>query len=197
MKNILILYYTKSGATYQMAKYIAAGVEKSGLEAVLRTVPNVSTECEQVAESIPNEGALYVSKEDVSNCSGMILGSPTRFGNMAAPMKYFIDSTSDLWMKGSLVDKPAGVFTSTSSLHGGQEATLLSMMLPLLHHGAIITGIPYTDPNLQKTQTGGTPYGASHYAGSNSDLALSNEEIALCKTLGMRVSMLANKLSSS
>jgi NAD(P)H dehydrogenase (quinone) len=194
MLNILILYYSKYGATYQMAKQIATGIEKAGHTAVLRTVPEVSPECEKIAETIPEKGAVYVTKKDLEDCSGIILGSPTRFGNMAAPLKYFLDTTSDLWFKGTLVNKPAAVFTSTASLHGGQETTLISMMFPLIHHGAVIVGIPYSEPELQKTTTGGTPYGASHLAGPKSDKPLSQDEINLCKALGQRVATLANKL---
>ncbi len=190
MQNVLVLYYSQGGSTKAMAEKIAQGVELGGLEAKLRTVPNVSPNCEKTESEIPKEGAIYVTKEDVINCSGIILGSPTRFGNMAAPLKYFIDTTGDLWFKGSLINKPAAVFTSTASLHGGQEATLLSMMLPLLHHGAIIVGIPYSEPSLQNTQTGGTPYGASHYNGINSDKPLSEDEITLAKALGKRVAQI-------
>lgn len=194
MKQILILYYSRHGATYQMAKKIASGVAHAGMDAVLRTVPEVSPECEQTAPTVPEEGAVYVTKEDLQSCDGIILGSPTRFGNMAAPMKYFLDTISDLWFKGTMVNKPAAFFTSTGSLHGGQETTLISMMLPLIHHGAIIVGLPYTEPALTNTTTGGTPYGASHLAGPNSDLPLSDDEIQLCKALGKRVAELAGKL---
>ena len=193
MQNILVLYYSQGGSTKAMAEQIAQGVELAGLEAKLRTVPNISANCEQTDCDIPSEGAIYVNKEDLVNCSGIILGSPTRFGNMAAPLKYFIDSTSDLWFKGSLINKPAAFFTSTASLHGGQETTLLSMMLPLLHHGAIIVGIPYSEPSLQNTQTGGTPYGLSHYDGINSDKTLSKDEIILAKSLGRRVAEIAKQ----
>ena len=193
MQNVLVLYYSQGGSTKAMAEKIAQGVELGGLEAKLRTVPNVSPNCEKTESEIPKEGPIYVTKEDVINCSGIILGSPTRFGNMAAPLKYFIDTTGDLWFKGSLINKPAAVFTSTASLHGGQEATLLSMMLPLLHHGAIIVGIPYSEPSLQNTQTGGTPYGASHYNGINSDKPLSEDEITLAKALGKRVAQIIKK----
>ena len=194
MTQVLILYYSKYSATYKMAKKIAEGVEKGQATAVLRTVPEVSPNCEQTEETIPEQGAIYVTKSDLETCDGIILGSPTRFGNMAAPMKHFIDTTSDLWFKGTLVNKPAAVFTSTASLHGGQETTLLSMMIPLLHHGAIITGIPYTEADLQQTTTGGTPYGPSHLAGPNSNNPLSTEEINLCKALGQRIATLSQKL---
>lgn len=187
MKKILVLYYSQGGSTKAMAEKIAQGVELGGLEAKLRTVPNISSNCEKTEPHIPGEGAVYVIKEDIVNCSGIILGSPTRFGNMAAPLKYFIDTTSDLWFTGALINKPAAVFTSTASLHGGQETTLLSMILPLLHHGAIIVGIPYSELSLQTTKTGGTPYGLSHYNGMNSDKTLSKDEIILAKALGKRV----------
>lgn len=164
---ILVLYYSRNGSTNEMARQIARGVEQAGLEARLRTVPAISTECEAVAPSIPDEGALYATLDDLKNCAGLALGSPTRFGNMAAPLKYFLDGTSNLWLTGALVGKPAGVFTSTASLHGGQETTLLSMMLPLLHHGMLITGLPYSESALLETQGGGTPYGASHHAGAD------------------------------
>ncbi|WP_440615537.1 NAD(P)H:quinone oxidoreductase [Cysteiniphilum sp. 6C5] len=193
MQNILILYYSQGGSTKAMAEKIAQGVELGGLEAIVRTVPNISANCEKTESDIPDSGAIYVTKEDLVNCSGIIMGSPTRFGNMAAPLKYFIDTTSDLWFKGALINKPAAVFTSTASLHGGQETTLLSMMLPLLHHGAIIVGIPYSEPSLQNTQTGGTPYGLSHYNGINSDQPLSQDEIILAKALGKRVAEIAKQ----
>lgn len=193
MHNILVLYYSQGGSTKAMAEKIAQGVELDGLEAKLRTVPNVSTNCEKTESDIPDSGAIYVTKEDLVNCSGIIIGSPTRFGNMAAPLKYFIDTTSDLWFKGGLINKPAAVFTSTASIHGGQETTLLSMMLPLLHHGAIIVGIPYSEPSLQNTQTGGTPYGLSHYNGINSDKMLFEDEILLAKALGKRVAEIAKQ----
>ncbi|GGF88135.1 MULTISPECIES: NAD(P)H:quinone oxidoreductase [Cysteiniphilum] len=193
MQNILVLYYSQGGSTKAMAEKIAQGVELGGLEAKLRTVPNVSANCEKTESDIPDSGAIYVTKEDLTNCSGIIMGSPTRFGNMAAPLKYFIDTTSDLWFKGALINKPAAVFTSTASLHGGQETTLLSMMLPLLHHGAMIVGIPYSEPSLQNTQTGGTPYGLSHYNGINSDKPLSQDEIILAKALGKRVAEIAKQ----
>ncbi len=193
MQNILVLYYSQGGSTKAMAEKIAQGVELGGLEAKLRTVPNVSANCEKTESDIPDSGAMYVTKEDLVNCSGIIVGSPTRFGNMAAPLKYFIDTTSDLWFKGALINKPAAVFTSTASLHGGQETTLLSMMLPLLHHGAMIVGIPYSEPSLQNTQTGGTPYGLSHYNGLNSDKPLSQDEIILAKALGKRIAEIAKQ----
>ncbi|MBT2969785.1 MAG: NAD(P)H:quinone oxidoreductase, type IV [gamma proteobacterium symbiont of Ctena orbiculata] len=188
MAEVLILYYSRHGATAEMAHIIARGVEEvAGVNAKLRTVPEVSPLCEATEESIPESGAPYVSEADLRQCDGLILGSPTRFGNMAAPMKHFLDTTSQLWMSGALIDKPASVFTSTSSLHGGQESTLLSMMLPLLHHGMLILGIPYSETALLHTQSGGTPYGASHLAGGESKLPLSEEETRICKTQGRRM----------
>jgi NAD(P)H dehydrogenase (quinone) len=193
---ILVLYYSRHGATADMARQIARGVEMAGLEARLRTVPAISSECEAVAPQIPAEGALYASLDDLKNCSGLALGSPTRFGNMAAPLKYFIDGTSSLWLSGGLVGKPAGVFTSTASLHGGQETTLLSMMLPLLHHGMLITGLPYSESALLETHGGGTPYGPSHLAGADGKRALDEHEIALCRVLGQRLANTAIKLET-
>lgn len=190
---ILVLYYSRHGATRDMARLIARGVENAGLEARLRTVPAVSTVCEAVESDIPEAGDLYCTLEDLSGCAGLALGSPTRFGNMAAPLKYFLDGTSALWLNGALIDKPAATFTSTSSLHGGQEATLLSMMLPLLHHGMVLVGLPYSESGLLKTTTGGTPYGPSHLAGTDGKLPLSEEESALCLALGRRLARLAKK----
>ncbi|EGV51350.1 NAD(P)H:quinone oxidoreductase [Candidatus Endoriftia persephone] len=198
MSEILILYYSRHGATASMAQQIARGVEEiAGASARLRSVPEVSTECEAVADTIPDSGAPYVSAADLEGCDGLALGSPTRFGNMAAPMKYFLDSTSRLWMSGSLIGKPAGVFTSTSSMHGGQESTLLSMMLPLMHHGMLLLGLPYSETELLHTRTGGTPYGPSHLAGSDSKLPLSDEEKSLCRALGRRLAETANCLKGS
>ena len=176
---ILVLYYSRSGSTNEMARQIARGVEQAGLEARLRTVPAISAECEAVSPDIPEQGPLYASLDDLKNCAGLALGSPTRFGNMAAPLKYFLDGTSNLWLTGALVGKPAGVFTSTASLHGGQETTLLSMMLPLLHHGMLITGLPYSESALIDTQGGGTPYGPSHHAGADGKSGLNEHEVAL------------------
>lgn len=191
---ILVLYYSVNGATENMAQQIARGIEKTGIEARLRTVPKVSTECAAVAAEVPDSGAVYCTEEDLRQCSGLILGSPTRFGNMAAPLKYFLDGTSSQWLNGSLVDKPAAVFTSTGSMHGGQESTLITMMIPLLHHGMIITGIPYSEEALMKTQTGGTPYGASHLASSEKKSQLSDDETTLCQALGQRVATIAKQL---
>lgn len=194
---ILVLYYSRHGATADMARHIARGVEQGGIEARIRTVPAVSTECEAVAPQVPAEGAVYATLDDLKNCAGLALGSPTRFGNMAAPMKYFLDGTSSLWLSGELVNKPAGVFTSTSSLHGGQESTLLSMMLPLLHHGMLICGIPYSEPALLNTQGGGTPYGPSHVAGADSKRPLDEHETALCTALGLRLAKFAQQLENN
>jgi|TARA_B110000211_G_scaffold130300_1_gene149685 NAD(P)H dehydrogenase (quinone) len=188
---ILVLYYSRGGTTAKMAQAIAQGVETvTGIEARLRTVPAVSANCEATEDSIPSSGAIYCSEDDLKNCSGLVMGSPTRFGNMAAPLKYFIDSTSNLWMTGKLVNKPAGVFTATSSLHGGQETTLMSMALPLIHHGMVFCGIPYTESALIHTQTGGTPYGASHWAGTEGERSLSEHELKLCQAQGKRIATL-------
>lgn len=196
MSQILILYYSLYGATKEMAQFISRGVaEVAGAEALLRTVPKVSAVCEATEAAVPDSGAPYVTLDDLKNCDALILGSPTRFGNMAAPLKYFLDSTSSLWMSGSMINKPAAVFTSTASLHGGQEATLISMMLPLLHHGMMIVGLPYSEVDLLHTQTGGTPYGASHVAGLESKNPVSEEEKRLCKALGKRVAEITVKLS--
>lgn len=196
MFNILILYYSRYGHTAQMAQRIARGVaEVAECQAVVRTVPPISTVCEAVAAEIPAEGAPYVTLTDLENCDGLILGSPTHFGNMAAPLKYFLDQSSGLWLKGALVNKPAAVFTSSSSLHGGQESTLLSMMLPLLHHGMVIVGLPYTEVALSTTQTGGTPYGASYYVGAQGKNSLSDSEQKLCRALGKRVAQMAQQLA--
>lgn len=195
MSEILVLYYSRYGATAEMARYIARGVEEIGnMQARLRTVPTVSTVIEATADSIPDQGAPYATVDDLRACAGLALGSPTRFGNMAAPMKYFIDSTSALWLEGSLIGKPAAVFTSTSSLHGGQETTLISMMLPLMHHGMLLLGIPYSTPELMNTRGGGTPYGASHFAGADNKQPVSEDEKALCRRLGRRLAETAAAL---
>ncbi|GAB6389569.1 NAD(P)H:quinone oxidoreductase [Stutzerimonas marianensis] len=194
---VLVLYYSRHGATAEMARQIARGVEQAGLEARLRTVPAVSTECEAVAPAIPDEGAVYATLDDLKHCAALALGSPTRFGNMAAPMKYFLDGTSGLWLTGELVGKPAGVFTSTSSLHGGQESTLLSMLLPLLHHGMLVLGLPYSESALLETRGGGTPYGPSHHAGADGKRALDEQEIALCRALGTRLARTAKRLENN
>jgi len=192
---VLILYYSRSGSVKQLAQYIARGVEHvEGIESKIRTVPPVSTTCEAVDNPVPDEGAPFATLEDLRDCAGLALGSPTRFGNMAAPLKYFLDGTSALWLTGDLVDKPACVFSSSSSLHGGQETTLISMMLPLMHHGMIILGSPYTEPALLSTQGGGTPYGVTHVAGVNNDNPLSQDELTLAKHLGERVARVAKCL---
>lgn len=189
---VLVLYYSRQGATAAMAQHIARGVEMvSGMTARLRTVPAISAVTEQSEDDIPASGPLYCELDDLRDCAGLVMGSPTRFGNMAAPLKYFIDQTSSLWLSGAMIDKPAAVFTSTSSLHGGQESTLLSMLLPLLHHGMVIAGLPYSEPGLMSSVSGGTPYGASHWAGQDNDRELDDTEAALCRALGQRVARLA------
>lgn len=196
MNTVLVLFYSRHGNTRAMAKLIARGIEQvDGCEALLRTVPPVSADHEATAEAIPSNGEPYVSLEDLEQCDGLVLGSPTRFGNMAAPLKYFLERTSSQWLSGTLSGKPASVFTSTSSLHGGQESTLLTMMVPLLHHGMIIAGIPYSETDLVKTKTGGTPYGASHVAGTDSNYEISDSEKALCIAQGKRMAELSIKLS--
>lgn len=185
---VLVLYYSRQGSVAQLAQYIARGVGfVEGIEAKIRTVPPVSTTCEAVDPVVPDAGAPYVTLDDLRDCAGLALGSPTRFGNVAAPMKYFLDGTSALWLAGSLVDKPACVFSSTASMHGGQESTLISMMLPLLHHGMTLLGIPYTEAVLSTTQTGGTPYGATHVAGADGSNPISDDEQVLAKKLGERL----------
>ncbi|WP_027856424.1 NAD(P)H:quinone oxidoreductase [Marinobacterium jannaschii] len=191
---VLVLYYSSHGATRTMAQHIARGIEQSGIEARLRTVPAVSANSEASAPAVPEQGALYCSEQDLANCAGLALGSPTRFGNMAAALKYFIDGTSALWLSGALIGKPASVFSSSSSLHGGQETTLISMMLPLLHHGMVITGLPYSESELLSTTTGGTPYGATHVAGNDSRRPVDDTELKLCRAQGKRLGELAIKL---
>jgi len=198
MADILIVYYSRYGSVAQMAQHVARGVEEvSGMQARIRTVPAVSTVCEAAEDTIPASGPPYATLDDLRECAGLALGSPTRFGNMAAPLKYFIDSTSELWLSGALIGKPAAVFTSTASLHGGQETTLLSMMLPLLHQGMLVMGIPYSEPDLTSTASGGTPYGASHQAGPDSKLPLTEEEKRLCRALGKRLAETASKLQKA
>ncbi len=188
MKDILVLYYSRNGAVEQMARYVARGVEHVvGVAARVRTVPRVSSVCEATEPQVPASGAPYVQLSDLEECAGLALGSPTRFGNMAAPLKYFLDSTSSFWLKGTLAGKPAAVFTSTATMHGGQEATLLSMMVPLLHHGMLIVGLPYTAPELNSTSSGGTPYGASHVGGTTNDRPISTEEKSLCSAAGIMI----------
>lgn len=195
--EILILYYSQTGTTAEMARTIARGVESiEGCQARLRTVPAISTVCESAAPSVPDAGAPYASHEDLQQCAGLILGSPTHFGNMAAALKHFLDGSGSLWMSGALIDKPAAVFTSTASAHGGQESTLLSMMLPLLHHGMLFMGLPYSEDSLHKTTTGGTPYGASRL-NNNDNAPLDDDEKNLCLALGRRVARFCQKLESS
>ncbi|MCH4562828.1 NAD(P)H:quinone oxidoreductase [Halomonas sp. EGI 63088] len=194
---VLILYYSRYGATRAMAEQLAAGVESCrGIEARLRTVPPVSPTCEAVDPEIPAEGAVYAGLDDLRHCAGLAIGSPTRFGNMAAPLKHFIDSTSELWLGGTLVDKPASAFTSTSSLHGGQETTLISMLLPLLHHGMVYAGLPYSETEVMDTTSGGTPYGASHLAGKRSDRPLDDHERHLVRAQGRRLARLTLALDA-
>ncbi|MEX0958692.1 MAG: NAD(P)H:quinone oxidoreductase [Burkholderiales bacterium] len=196
MRDVLVLYYSHTGAVRQMAQLVARGIEQvPGAHARVRTVPKISTVCEATEPEVPQEGAPYAKVRDLEECSGLALGSPTRFGNMAAPMKYFLDGTGALWQNGTLAGKPAAVFTSTASMHGGQESTLLSMMLPLLHHGMLIVGLPYTEHELNSTRSGGTPYGASHLAGKNAELPVTEEERRLCLRLGQRLAEAAIKLA--
>ena len=187
---VLILYYSRNGHVKMLAEQIAQGVEIAGIEARLRTVPSVSSVCESTEQSIPNSGDIYCTEDDLANCSGLLIGSPTRFGNMAAPLKYFLDGTGGLWASGALIGKPAGAFTSTSSIHGGQESTLLTMMMPLMHHGMLIAGVPYSEAALSSTQKGGTPYGASHVEGD----CLTDDEQKICQAQGKRLAELATKL---
>ena len=198
MADILVLYYSRTGGTAEMARLLARGIEEiAGMQARLRTVPPVSPVCEAVEDSIPPSGPPYASLEDLQECAGLALGSPTRFGNMAAPLKYFLDSTSNLWLSGALAGKPAAVFTAASSLHGGHETTLLSMMLPLLHHGMVIVGVPYTETALMKTRSGGTPYGPSHWSGTETRPTLSPEEKQLCRSLGRRLAEITQRLAQT
>jgi NAD(P)H dehydrogenase (quinone) len=198
MTEILIVYYSRHGATRELARHVARGVESvSGCTATLRTVPPVSAENERPVKAVPDAGAPYATLDDLRRCDGLLLGSPTRFGNMAAPLKYFLDGTSALWLDGSLSGKPAGVFTSTQTLHGGQEATLLTMAMPLLHHGMLLSGIPFTERGLNQTRTGGTPYGASHVAGlAAQPAALSEDEMTLAQVQGKRVAEVATTLAA-
>jgi NAD(P)H dehydrogenase (quinone) len=198
MTNVLVLYYSRTGATAELARQAARGVETvAGAQALLRTVPAVSSSAEVAPKTVPDSGAPYVTLTELAAADGLLLGSPTRFGNMAAPLKYFLDGTSSLWLSGGLSGKPAGVFTSTQTQHGGQESTLLSMLLPLLHHGMLLVGLPFTEPALGQTRTGGTPYGASHVSGdrpSNAAVSLSEHEKALAQALGRRVAEIATRL---
>lgn len=193
---VLVLYYSRHGSVAAMAQQVKRGIEQvTGIEARLRTVPAISTTCEAVEDDIPADGPLYCSEADLAGCAGLVIGSPTRFGNMAAALKYFIDSTSSLWLTGALINKPAAVFTSTASMHGGQESTLLSMMLPLLHHGMVMAGLPYSEAEVKNTRSGGTPYGASHLAGDDGNRVFDSDEQALCLALGRRIAELAIKLA--
>ena len=196
MRDILVLYYSRNGATELLAREICLGVDSvEGMNARLRTVPAVSTVCEATAEAIPSKGPPYASKQDLVECAGLVMGSPTRFGNMGAALKYFLDSTGSEWLSGTLSGKPAGVFTSTSSLHGGQESTLLTMAVPLIHHGMLIVGVPYTVAELSTTTSGGGPYGASHVSWNKKPAKISKEEKTIATALGRRVAEVASKLS--
>ena len=197
MPEILVLYYSRGGSVARLARQIARGIGSvDGMQARLRTVPPVAPVTEVAAPPEPEDGAPYVDRRDLAECAGLLLGSPTRFGNMAAPLKYFLDGTGGEWASGTLVGKPAGVFTSTTTQHGGQEATLLTMLVPLLHHGCVIAGIPFTEAALSTTRSGGTPYGASHVAGPQDDPEPTEEEAALARALGRRVALLARKLKA-
>ena len=197
MTDILVLYYSQGGAVREMAQTIARGIESvDGAKARIRTVPKVSSNCEATEPEVPEKGAPYVELQDLEDCAGLALGSPTRFGNMAAPMKYFLDGTTSMWLKGALIGKPAAVFTSSGSMHGGNETTLLTMMLPLMHHGMLMLGLPYSEPALGTTTTGGTPYGASHVGGAMDDKLLSDDEKKLCLALGKRLAETAIKLAA-
>ncbi|MEX2352627.1 MAG: NAD(P)H:quinone oxidoreductase [Gammaproteobacteria bacterium] len=198
MAEILVLYYSRYGNVAEMANIVARGINSvSGCSARVRTVPPVSPTTEATESDIPEDGPPFASLDDLKECDGLALGSPTRFGNMAAPLKYFLDSTGGLWASGSLIDKPAALFTSTATLHGGQESTLLSMMNPLLHHGMLIIGLPYSEPALTNTRSGGTPYGASHVAGSDADKPISGDEKDLCMALGKRLARITLSLKDS
>jgi NAD(P)H dehydrogenase (quinone) len=197
MSDILVLYYSRHGATAELARQVARGVDEvAGAHAVLRTVPAVQPVTEPAtAPAVPEDGPPFASRADLAGCAGLVMGSPTRFGNMAAPLKHFLDGTAGEWMSGALAGKPAGVFTSTASMHGGQESTLLSMMLPLFHHGMLLVGVPFTEPALTSTRSGGTPYGASHLAGPRGELPVTDEEKTIARALGRRVAGLAVALA--
>ena len=197
MADILVLYYSHTGAVQTLANHVARGVESvAGMSARVRTVPKISTVIEASAPAVPAAGPPYVTAQDLGECVGLVMGSPTRFGNMAAPLKYFLDGTGGEWMRGTLIGKPAGVFTSTSTQHGGNESTLLTMMLPLLHHGMLISGIPYSEALLTSTTEGGTPYGASHVAGADGSKPVSESEQQLAHALGKRIATIAVKLAN-
>jgi NAD(P)H dehydrogenase (quinone) len=196
MTNILVLYYSKHGSTQKLAEKIALGIEQEGANAILRTVPELTTKLNDKSQSlVPEEGHIYASKKDIMSCDGLAMGSPTHFGNMASPLKYFIDSLTDCWLKGSLVDKPACVFTSSSSMHGGQETTLLSMMLPLLHHGMCILGLPYSVPELHSTRSGCSPYGVSSVQNNDDNKSITEEEALMSIEMGKRLANAARKLN--
>lgn len=195
MSEVLVLYYSRTGKVAQLARHVARGIEEvDGMRARVRSVPPVAAVTQQAAPPVPDDGAPYVDAADLRECAGLVLGSPTRFGNMAAPVKHFLDGTGAEWASGALAGKPAGVFTSTSTMHGGQESTLLTMMLPLLHHGMLIVGVPFTEAALNRTTTGGTPYGASHVAGVDGERELSDDERTLARALGRRVADTARRL---
>lgn len=195
MSDVLVLYFSRHGATEALAREVCRGIDAvEGMSSRLRTVPDVSSVAEATEPAVPGDGPPYAEPEDLAECSGLVMGSPTHFGNMAAPLKHFLDSTTGAWFGGALAGKPAGVFTSTSSLHGGQETTAISMALPLLHHGMLFVGLPYTEEALAKTTTGGTPYGASHVSWSRTDDSLSDDEVALARRLGERVADIARRL---
>ncbi len=196
MPDVLIVYYSRNGSVARLARQIARGVEEvDGMQARLRTVPPVAAVTSTAAPPVPESGSPYVEPRDLQECAGLVIGSPTRFGNMAAPLKYWIDGLGGDWASGTLVGKPAGAFTSSSTMHGGQESTLLSMMLPLLHHGCLITGIPFTEPKLSSTRSGGTPYGASHVAGTGDDAPVDEDEAQLARALGRRIAQIAARLA--
>lgn len=196
MKYTLILYYSRTGSVASLAQEVARGVEQvTNMEARVRTVPAVSPSCEATEPAVPESGPPYATMDDLRDCSGLIIGSPTRFGNMAAPLKYFLDSTGAMWQSGDLIGKPAGCFTSTSTMHGGQESTLLTMMLPLIHHGMVMVGVPFSEVAINETRSGGSPYGPSHFAGPANDQSITDHEKQTCRTLGKRVADIALKLS--
>ncbi len=198
MSEILVLYYSRDGSVARMAQLVARGVEEvTGMQARIRTVPNVSAVCEAVEDSVPNSGAPYATLDDLKACAGLVMGSPAYYGNMATPLKHFIDSTGALWLSGVMVGKPAAVFTSAGTLHGGQESTLLSMMLPLFHHGMLVMGLPYSESELATTSSGGTPYGASHHSGTDGQQDVSDVEGKLCRVLGRRVAEVASRLQDA
>ncbi len=196
MTYVLVLYYSRHGSTAALAKHIARGVAQGKMEAMIRTVPPVTSTIKPLEQQVPDAGAPYVTLNELEQCSALALGSPTRFGNMAAPMKYFLDGTAELWAKGSLVNKPAAVFTSTGTMHGGMESTLLSMMLPLMHHGMLMCGIPFTVKEINTTLSGGSPYGACHYAGVRHEKDLTSDEITICQALGLRLAQLTKLLNN-